>query len=487
MNSRSLLFAAAAVLGVTALLIPSARADIDRTHPPKAGPFPELASPNAISETLPNGLRVFILPDSRQPTVTYRLLIKSGSLLDGDKPGRARLTANLLNKGTPELSAEEFARKTDFLGAQVEASAGEDSIAVVATGLSRDRAQILGFLRDAALRPAFRQDELDKQKIRVLSELAQAKADPEVLAARLRNRLLYGEHPYGAFATPESVHALTREDLAGFHSAFFVPNNATLAIVGDVDPQETLKAVREAFGGWEKHALPASKFAGMPELHGVSVHLVDRPASVQSNVVVAGRGVPRNDPDIRELSVVNSVLGGGFSGRLFGNLREKHAYTYGSYSSFDAQKLGGVFSATAEVRNAVTGAAITEILNELRRITAEPIPENELRLQRNYLAGNFLLSLEKNSLSAERLQAIDLYGLPKDYYSTYPQRIMSVTPERGLELARKDMDPKNLVIVVVGNAREVYPQLSKLGPVTVYDMDLQRKEPAKSETDSKEK
>jgi len=214
------------------------------------------------------------------------------------------------------------------------------------------------------------------------------------------------------------------------------------------------------------------KFPAFPEVRGVTYHIVDRPASVQSNLLVAGRGVPRNNPDLRELGVVNSVLGGGFSGRLFGNLRERHGFTYGAYSSFDAEKLGGTFSASAEVRNEVTGAATQEIFNELNRIVSDPIPEEELRLQRNYLAGNFLISLENNRRSAERLQSIDLYGLPEDYYSTYAERVTGVTPKAAHELAKKYIDPKNLVVVVVGKAAEVRPQLEKLGPVTIYDADL---------------
>ncbi|MEI6561656.1 MAG: pitrilysin family protein [Verrucomicrobiota bacterium] len=447
---------------------------LDRTHPPAAGPLPAIAFPDAVSETLPNGLTVFVLPIHKAPTVTFRLLVKSGDVFDGNKPGLAALTADLLNKGTEELSASEFAKKTDFLGISVEAGSSDDALSVTASGLSCYSDEILGFLRDAALRPAFRQEEVDKEKHKTISSLAQKKMDPEDLAVRLRDKLLYGEHPYGAYATPESVQSITREDLVKFRAAHFLPENATLVVVGDVETATVLAQVKESFGDWKFGGIPNSVpvLAPFPEIRGISVAVVDRPGSVQSNILVAGRGIAKNNPDVPELSVVNSVLGGGMSGRLAENLREKHGFTYGSSSGFSAKKLGGAFSAGAEVRNEVTGAAVQEILNELKRISSEPIPESELALQRNLLVGNFLMSVENEKRMGERLQEIDLYGLPADFYKTYAAKVAGLGPEKASELAQKYIDPNDLVIIAVGEAKEIVPQLEKLGKVTVYDTDL---------------
>ena len=453
---------------------PASSPAVDRTHQPQAGPLPSVTFPDATTETLPNGLRIYLLPTKKQPTVTFRLLIKGGESFDGPKPGLANLMANMLNKGTEALTADEFAKKTDFLGASVEASSSDDSVSVTATGLSKYSNDLLDLLRDVALRPAFRADELDKEKVKAVSNLVQKKMDPEELSVRLRDKLLYGAHPYGAFATPESVQSITREDLVGYHDSQFLPNNATLIVVGDVEPAAIQSRVKELFGDWKQGEKPKLDAPAFPETKGITYHVVDRPASVQSNVVVAEPGVARNNPDTPELSVVNSALGGGMSGRLFANLREKHGFTYGAYSGFSMKKLGGAFTATAEVRNAVTGPAITEILNELNRIASEAIPEPELARQRNYLAGNFLLSLESEQRTAERLQEIDLYGLPEDFYKTYARRLSSVTNEKAAEIARKYIDPKDLVVVVVGEAKEVVPQLQKFGPVTVYDTDLKK-------------
>lgn len=446
---------------------------VDRTKAPPAGPLPELKFPDAVTETLPNGLRVFVLPVHKQPMVTYRLLFKSGDTSDDGKPGLASLTAALLNKGTDAVTAEEFARKTDTLGISVEAGSADDYTVVSASGLSRYSPEIVGFLADAALRPAFRESEIAKEKTKAVSSLVQKKADPEDLSVRLRDKLLYGQHPYGAYPTPESVQSITRDDLLRFHRGYFVPNHASLVVVGDIDPATVLAQIKEAFKDWKPGGADDSRrVANFPEIKDVTVHVIDRPGSVQSNVIVACRGVAKNNPDVPELSVLNSVLGGGMSGRLFANLREKHGYTYGSYSGFAQKKYGGAFTATAEVRNAVTGAAVGEILNELRRLRDEPIPDKELGLSRNFLVGNYLLSIENDQRMGERLQEIDLYGLPEDFFKTYAQKLAGVTPEKAAGLARKYIDPQKLVIVVVGEAREIVPQLEKYGKVTVYDADL---------------
>ena len=207
------------------------------------------------------------------------------------------------------------------------------------------------------------------------------------------------------------------------------------------------------------------------------MHLVDRPGSVQSNILVCARGVARDDRDTPEIGVLNATLGSGSSGRLFQNLREKHGYTYGAYSSFAMNRVTGLFSASAEVRNAVTVPAIEEIFNEIRRLKTEPIADTELGMQREYLAGNYLLSLESPMRTAERVQDIDLYKLPVDYFKTYASRVEAVTPDKVRALAEAHLDPDKMTVVVVGEAKDIKASLEKIGPVTVYDTDLKAKTP----------
>ncbi len=470
------------LLVIAFLLHPSSciLADLDRTHPPKPGPEPKAPFPDFKEDILPNGLKIFVVEDHREPTVTLRLLVKGGDSTDGTRPGLSDLTASMLNRGTKKRSAEEFAKETDFLGASVEAGSGPDALTVSAGGLMKDLPKVLDLFADAALHPVFPADELVKEQRQAISSLEESKQRPATLAAKLRGKLLYGsEHPYGAYATEESLGSLKREDLARAHAQYFSPDNATLAVVGDFKTAEVLPLVEKAFADWTVAPSDTARTPTFPDTpkppEKLTIHLVDRPGSVQSNILVCGKGIPRNNPDVPEVGVLNSILGGGFSGRLFQNLREKHGYTYGSSSGFSMNKVTGIFSASAEVRNAVTTPAIEEILNEIRRIDSEPVPDPELDMQRQYLAGNYLLSLESPGVTASRVQEIDLYKLPVDYFKTYASRVTKVSAEKVKELAGKYVHPDGLTIIVVGEAKEVKSALEKLGPVTVYDTDLKVK------------
>lgn len=458
---------------IAALLIASsADAAIDRTQKPEPGPAPEAAFPDYKETTLPNGLRVFFIEDDRTPTMTFRLLIKSGSVFDGEKTGLAGFVAGLLNRGTTTRDAATFAKEIDLIGAQLEAAASPDSIAVVTSGLTKYTDKLIELFRDAVLNPVFPAEQFSREQRKALSQLMAEKMEPESLASKLTGKVLFGGHPYGAYRTPETVQAITRDDLVAFHQRHFLPNNASLAIVGDVKQEQILPLIEKALGDWKSGEVPTIGAPKETSPKGLAIHVVDRPGSVQSNIVVAEYGPKRNNPDIPPLNVVNATLGGGFSGRLFQSLREKHGWTYGAYSAFNPLKLAGSFQASSETRNEVTHLAAAEILKEMQRMRNEPVPDAELELQRQYNVGNYLLSLESAVRNAQRVQDIDLFGLPADYYKHYAKEMASVTPAIVQELSRKYLDGENAMIVVVGERKEIQPELEKLGKVFVYDTEL---------------
>ena len=450
----------------------TALADIDRTKKPGPDPAPAASFPDYRTETLPNGLKIFVIEDDRKPTVTLRLIIRSGSVAEGSKKGTASFVAGLLNRGTERRDAAAFALEMDSMGVKVEASGGEDAISVAASGLTKYTDQILDLFADAVLHPGFPADQFAKLQRKTLSALEMEKQQPSSLAGKLAGKVIYGSFPYGDYLKPEDVASLQREDLVAFHHTHFLPNNASLAIVGDVKTDAILPLIQKAFGAWQKGEVPQLHLPEVPTQKGLTIHLVDKPGSVQSNIIVLSNAPPRNNPDLPELNVVNATLGGGFSGRLFQNLREKHGWTYGSASNFDYKKLAGAFEATAETRNEVTGPAVAEILKEITRMRDEPAKEEEIALQRQYNVGNYLMSLENTSRTAQRVQDIDLYGLPPDFYKTYAHRMSVTTPAQVGELAKKYLTAENVAIVVVGEAKEIQPELEKIGKVIVYDQEL---------------
>lgn len=454
-------------------------AEIDRSKRPEPGPAPDAAFPAYVEKTLPNGLKVFVVESRRAPLVTLRLLVKAGAVNDADKSGLAGMMSTLLDRGTKRRTAEQFAKEIDFLGARFGASVDEDATSVSITGLVKYLPKLVDLFTDAVFEPAFPEGELAKEKKKTISALVAAKQQPGALAPKLRDRLVFGAHPYGAFPTEATVASIMRDDVVKHHAAHFLANRATLAVVGDIKAGEVMAVIEKAFGSWKPGTPPALSIPEMPKPDKTTIHLVDRPGSVQTTIVVSAPGLVRNNPDAPELGVVNSTLGGGFSGRLFQNLREKNGFTYGASSRFALLQTGGVFSASSDVRNEVTEGAVREILNEVNRIRDTPIEEKELKMQRDYLAGNYLLSLESPTTTAARVQEMEFYGLPGDYYRNYAKRVTGVTPARAQELARKYLRDEGLTIVAVGEAKQVKPMLEKIAPVTVYDTDLKPIEPAK--------
>jgi zinc protease len=451
-------------------------AAIDRTKQPEPGPAPEASFPDYNVATLDNGLKVFVVEDDRTPTVTLRLVVKSGSAFDpADKTGLAGFVATLLNRGTEKRDAAAFAKQTDYIGMKLESAASDDAVSVVATGLTKYTDQIIDLFSDAVQHPVFPAEQLAKEQRKALSALEQEKKDPEALAQKMSARVLFGTHPYGMQRTPESVMAVKRDDVVAFHKAHFIPNNATLAIVGDVKMEMILPLLDAALAEWKQGEVPKLKLPVIPAVSGITVHLVDRPGSVQSQIIVAEPAPAKKDANIPVINIANGTLGGGFSGRLFQNLREKNGWTYGAYSAFGLNRFAGYFATDASTRNEVTGPAITETLKEIERLRTEPVPDDELSLQRQYNIGNYLLSLESPTRTATRVQDIDLYGLPPDFYKTYAKRMAAVTADDVLDLAKKYLSTTAAEIIVVGEAKDVRPQLEKIGKIIEYNTDLEPK------------
>ena len=449
-----------------------ASAPIDRSSRPDPGPAPASSFPNYETQETSEGLTIYVIESDRQPTITYRLMFRSGGLFDGEKSGLAEFVADMLDKGVKGKTGYELASEIDFIGASLSATASSDFIAVSVSGLSKYKEKLLDILKSVVLEPAFPGDELEKLRQRTLSNLISERSEPDALIGKLRRKLVYGEGAYGSFQTEESVASITRDDLIAFHKVHFLPNNASLAIVGSFDGPTELARVKSELGKWKPAELPPLPDLSFPEVDGGTIHLLDREDSVQSTLRVAQQSVPKSNPDTPELRVVMSILGGGFSGRLFQNLREDKGFTYGAGAySANAAKLGAIIS-YADVRNEVTADAVKEIFNELNRIREEPIPVAELEMHQKYLAGNYMLSLEQPLTIARLVQEIDVYGLARDYYQTYVSQLMSVTPELAAELANKYVLPENSIVAVVGKREEIAESLQAIGRITVYDEKL---------------
>lgn len=431
-----------------------------------------LSIPKPFETVLPNGLRVIILEEKRLPLVSYRLAFRTGSAHNPpDMPGFMNSMAGLLSEGTETRTSKQIADETARMGATLSAGSNSDYTTVAASSLAIYNNQTLDLLADIALHPSFPQNEIDITKQNSKQGLIQQRAQPSFLAGERLARVLFGTHPYSVVsATPESIDAITREKLQSFHRQMFIPNNAVLFVVGDVQRDAMLKRINELFGKWEKGQPAAENFPAPPARTERAMYLVDRPGSAQSTIVIANLSINRSSPDYFPMLLLNTMLGGSFSPRLDQNLRENKGYTYGASSTLDARRAGGTFRATAEVRTAVTGASLKEFFFELDRIRTEPIPEQELKDNKAFLSGLLPIRLETQEGLTDQLVQIKMFDLSDDYLRNYRDKVNAVTAADVQRVAQKYVTTDKVAIVIVGDAAAIMEQVKPYAQkVEIYD------------------
>jgi zinc protease len=440
--------------------------------------------PRPTETRLPNGLTVLVLEQHKLPTVAFVLWVKTGALHDPKgMPGLSDFTADMMREGTATRNSAQIAGETDALGATLSTNAayGSGTTSVSISGLVESADKMLALMSDVAMHPSFPEAELAKYKSRVLPELEEQRSDPGFLAEEKFYAELYRGFPAEVIsATPASVQAVKADDLKKYHDTWFAPNNAILGIVGDVTPQQALDLAKKHFGGWAQKAVPPANLPPLPPMPARKAYLIDRPGSVQTNLVVGNYSLKRTDPDFIPLAVMNRILGSGASSRLFLELREEKGYTYGSYSQFSADVYPGAFEATSEQRNAVTKGAMDSLLDELRKMREEPVPAAELGECKRSLVAVFALSLENPTNLLNRWLTVKYYGLPVDYWDTYPANVNQVSASTIEQVAKKYIDLDHLQIVVVGDAgqpgteekehaKTIKDVVSGFGPLEMFD------------------
>ncbi|HET6226348.1 MAG TPA: pitrilysin family protein, partial [Bacteroidia bacterium] len=305
--------------------------NLNRAIRPVSGPPPSIKLGDIKSFELPNGLKVFVVENNKVPTVAYSVVLNIHPALEGDAAGLAAVTSDLITSGTKTRSKDQLDNDIDFIGAQLSAS----TTGLYASALSKQNKKLLEILADVLLNPDFKQEELDKIKKQTLSALAQEKDDPDAIASNVQGVLNFGKnHPYGELTTESTLNNITLEKCNTYFQTYFRPNVAYLAIVGDVKFSEIKPMIEKTFAGWQKAEVPSLIPPLPPIPTKTTVAFVNKPGAVQSviNVTYPVELKPNSD-DLIKTKVLNNILGGGFSSRLFMNLREKNGYTYGSYSS----------------------------------------------------------------------------------------------------------------------------------------------------------
>jgi len=474
----------AIVICLVGATVPSAQAPAwPSERPPRSLAARDIKFPPYQIQTLPNGLQVIAVLHHEQPAVSMRLLIRTGSASDpAGKLGLAHLLASLLDQGTTTKSAQELADAIYFIGGALDAGSGSD-LSFVNIVVMKDSFEFgMRMLADVAERPACAPAEIDRQRQQILSGLRVNLEDPEYLANAVFDRLVYGSHPYGMpdDGTPGTMASITRSDLLDFHTKYFAPNNAILAVVGDVTAGEAFDAAKKVFGDWKSHDVPHEKFLAPPSPTR-RVVVIDKPDAVQTEIRVGHIGIPRNHPDYMALNLAVRILGGEGSNRLHQVLRTERGLTYGAQANMDTLKETGDIEAETNTRSEATGEVLRLIVDEFWRLQRERVSENELASAKAYMTGSFPLTIEKPDSIALQVLNVVFYGLPLEQLQTFRDRVNAVTVDDIERVARFYLKPDAVSVVLVGNASAFGPQLRGVGfgryeTVTLDNLDLLTKD-----------
>ncbi|WP_439880679.1 M16 family metallopeptidase [Pontibacter sp. MBLB2868] len=427
--------------------------------PPPPGPAPKIELGEYEHFTLKNGLKVYVVENHKLPVVSMSLVLDRDPILESDKAGYVQAAGQMMRTGTENRTKDQFDEQVDFIGADLSFS----STGFTASSLKKHLPTLVELTTDALLHPKFTQEELDKIKKQMKANLAQSKDNPEAIASRTRNLVLYGkDHPYGEVMTEETVDNISLQDIQSYYNSYFKPNIGYLAVVGDVKPKEMKKLLKKAFAKWEKGEVK-DRTIDLPKApEKTQVVVVDRPSAVQSVLTLTNPAdLKPGAEDAVAASLMNNILGGGMDSRLFQNLRETHGYTYGAYSSINNDEVLGRFNASANVRNAVTDSAVVEFMKELNKIRNERVTDEELRDAKAYIMGSYGRGLENPATVAVYAINTARYGLPEDYYSNYLKKVEAVTAEDVRRVAQKYIHPDKMYVIAVGNASDIADKLQQ--------------------------
>jgi zinc protease len=470
MNRLRTIAIAAALAGL------AAPAAAQQVTPPPPGPLRPFRVPQPQEFTLSNGVRVVVVPQTALPIIDGRILVRSGAVYEpAAKAGLAQLTGNLLDQGIPGMTASQLTARMERLGAQFSTSAGHATAYVDVTALKNVFAEAMALGARTVTQPTFPESEFNRLRTQMLAQAVQRQSTVEGLSGETFARAVFQPGaPYARMSggSKATLETLTLDDVKDWHRRTYSPANTTLLLVGDLTVAEARQIAQHALGSWNAPAVQLPAIANpVQPVQGTRVILVDRPGSVQSGMWVGQAGMGYGDPAYFPMLALSNVLGGAFKARINMNLRERHGWTYGAFTSFNPRAGVGTFAITSSVRTNATDSAVAEVVREYRRIVAEPVPAEELRSSLANIVGSFPNTVQTVQGLTGRMETLLTYGLPLNFWSSYRERVAAVTPAELAQVGRQKLTPNALTIVVAGDLSKIEAPIRALnvGTVEVWD------------------
>lgn len=414
---------------------------------------PAPAAPIAHREVLGNGIVLLVAERPAVPLVTVRVFSGAGAVFDPpDRAGLANLTGRVLTRGTAGRSAQQIDAAIEFVGGRLEAGAGRDGLTTSLSVLRRDLGLGLDLLQEVVLSPAFPDAEVQRKIREIQAAIQRSEENPEAVASRALNRLVYGAHPYGrpVEGTRESVGTLTRDDIVKFYADRVRPDTTVIAVVGAVTVAEARSEIGKRFGTWAPPPNPPGGVAAAPAGPPSQREAVKRDLT-QATIMLGRQAVNQRDPDYFPLAVTSYILGGGSASRLYGSVRDEGGLAYSVFSYLSPGKYGAGLTISTQTRTAEVPKVTGILRREAARVGREAVTDAELSLAKAYLIGSFPLRLDTAAKVADFLVAVEELGLGLDYADRYRERIAAVTAADVQRVAATYFAPDSFNQVVVGN------------------------------------
>jgi zinc protease len=444
--------------------------DVDRSKVPTPGPSREVRFPELQRVTLSNGLKVILAQRHAVPVVDLSLWVDAGYAADQfATPGTAKLAMAMLDEGTRHRTSLQVSEELALLGATLTTGSNLDESGVSLSALKVNLDASLDIYADVILHPSFpRADFARLQKLQQ-DGIQNEKSEPTQMALRVFPRILYGDnHAYGnpftGSGTTNSVAQLTRADVEGFHKVWFKPNNATIVVVGDTTLAEISSKLEERFKEWKPGEVPKKNVGTVAPQSKRTIYLMDRPGSIQSILMAAEVAPPKSDPDEIAIQMMNTILGGAFTSRINMNLREDKHWSYGALSILVGARGQRPFIVYSSVQTDKTRESMIEMEKELQDILGKrPITEAEASKALNNAILQLPGSWETMAAVSSSLAEIVRYGLPDDYFKTYPEELRKLSVRQLSAAAHKVVQPDRLAWLVVGDRSKIEVGIRALG------------------------
>jgi zinc protease len=436
----------------------------------------DIQVPQVERVTLANGMRLFLLEDHELPLVSISVRIRTGSMYETpEKVGLADITGEVMRTGgTTTKTGDQLDEELESIAASVETRIGLNSGSASMSVLKQDLDTGLAVLADVLMNPAFRQDKIELAKMQHRSMISRRNDDVGDIAGREYSKLIYG--PESVYARQEeyaTIDAISRDDLVAFHQKYYGPNNAMLAVWGDFDTKQMIEKIEKAFASWQKVDLDLPKAPQVEYEFRRTVNVIAKDDVNQSNIYLGHIGGLMSDPDYFALIVMNRILGGGFTGRLFKNVRSREGLAYSVFGAYSANfEYPGEFYVGCQTKSESTVHAIRAMLKEVEKMQEAEVTDEELALAKDSFLNSFVFNFDTRGEVVNRLMTYEYFGYPADFLMKTKENVEKVTKADVLRVARKHLKPDKVQILAVGKPDDFGEPLSALGTVNEIDITI---------------